>query len=95
MRRRGGGEVTTRFCREHHGAAAAEVRFAEDEGEDGDVEVDVGFPVELPAIPADERIHYGQLPAGTYATVLHRGPYDSLVDTTAALLDWAAAAVRA
>ncbi|HEY7214148.1 MAG TPA: GyrI-like domain-containing protein, partial [Thermoanaerobaculia bacterium] len=30
----------------------------------------------------------GQLPAGTYATVLHRGPYDSLVDTTASLLDW-------
>jgi effector-binding domain-containing protein len=53
------------------------------------VEVDVGFPVELPSIPADERIHYGQLPAGTYATVRHQGAYDSLVDTTAALLEWA------
>ncbi len=53
-----------------------------------EVEVDAGFPVELPSIPADERIHYGQLPAGTYATVRHQGPYDSLVDTTAALLEW-------
>jgi effector-binding domain-containing protein len=55
----------------------------------GDVDADVGFPVELPSIPADERIHYGQLPQGTYATVLHQGPYDSLVDTTASLLEWA------
>jgi len=53
-----------------------------------DVEVDVGFPHELPSIPADERIHYGQLPEGTYATVLHEGAYDSLIDTTKALLDW-------
>lgn len=53
-----------------------------------EVEVDVGFPVELPSIPADERIHYGQLPGGTYATMRHQGPYDSLVDTTAALLEW-------
>jgi effector-binding domain-containing protein len=54
-----------------------------------DVEVDVGFPHQLPAIPADEKIHYGQLPQGTYAAVLHEGPYDSLVDTTKALLEWA------
>ena len=75
-----------------HGLAAsgpALVRYFVVDYNNGDVDVDVGFPVELPAIPADERIHYGQLPAGTYATVLHRGPYDSLVDTTAALLDWA------
>lgn len=75
-----------------HGLAAsgpALVRYFVVDYNNGEVEVDVGFPVELLSIPADERIHYGQLPAGTYATVPHQGPYDSLVDTTAALLEWA------
>jgi effector-binding domain-containing protein len=34
-------------------------------------------------------VHSAQIPAGTFATVIHRGPYDALVQTTAALMDWA------
>ena len=52
------------------------------------VEIDVGVPVEAVTLPADERVRAGVIPAGTFATVVHPGPYDALVKTTAALLDW-------
>jgi effector-binding domain-containing protein len=70
-------------------SAPAIVRYLVVDYNDGEVEIDVGLPVTIPSIPADARIHLGQLPRGTYASVLHRGSYDTLVDTTAALLDWA------
>jgi len=54
----------------------------------GEVEVDVGVPIEAPTLPADDRVYPAQIPAGTFATVIHRGSYDALVKTTAALLDW-------
>lgn len=76
---------------DQHGLSAsgpALVRYFVVNYNNEEVEVDAGFPVELPSIPADERVHYGQLPGGAYATVRHQGPYDSLVDTTAALLEW-------
>jgi effector-binding domain-containing protein len=55
----------------------------------GEIEVDVGIPVGATTLPADARVHSAQIPSGTFATVIHRGPYDALVQTTAALMDWA------
>jgi effector-binding domain-containing protein len=55
----------------------------------GEVEVDVGVPVNAKNLPADDRVHPARIPAGTFATVIHLGSYDGLVNTTAALLEWA------
>jgi effector-binding domain-containing protein len=54
-----------------------------------EVEVDIGLPVSVPSLPEHARILRRTLPAGTYATVIHAGDYAKLVDTTAALLEWA------
>jgi len=54
----------------------------------GEVEIEVGFPVTETELPPHDRVRLGQLPAGRYATVTHRGSYEALVDTTAALLAW-------
>jgi len=54
----------------------------------GEIEVDVGVPVGV-TLPADPRVHSAQIPSGTFATLFHQGPYDALVETTAALMDWA------
>src|SRR5436853_1944520 len=53
------------------------------------VEIDVGVIVEASDLPDDPEIRLGKLPAGTYASVVHSGPYDGLVETTAAFLEWA------
>jgi effector-binding domain-containing protein len=56
------------------------------------VEIDVGLPLDVAdtaSLPADPRVRLQRLPAGTFATVIHHGPYDSLVKTTAGLLEWA------
>ena len=55
----------------------------------GNVKIEVGLPVETDNRPADSRIQSGEIPAGRYVTVVHAGPYESLVNTTAALLAWA------
>ncbi len=53
--------------------------------------VEVGSPTESVVDSAGTgRITSGVLPAGRYATVIHTGHPDSLVDATAALLNWAA-----
>jgi GyrI-like small molecule binding domain len=49
----------------------------------------VGVPVAATTLPADAVVRSAQIPAGTFATVIHRGPYDALVQTRAALMDWA------
>jgi effector-binding domain-containing protein len=54
-----------------------------------EVEIDIGFPVGVPSLPEPARIRHQTLPAGIYATVIHSGDYAKLVDTTAALLEWA------
>ena len=54
----------------------------------GGIEVDVGVPVGV-TLPADPRVHSAHIPSGAFATVIHQGPYDALVETTAALMDWA------
>jgi effector-binding domain-containing protein len=54
----------------------------------GDVEADIAVPVEASCLFEDERVVRGELPAGSYATVAHHGGYRTLVDSTAALLEW-------
>lgn len=54
----------------------------------GEIEFDVGVPVAATTLPANAIVHSAQIPAGAFATVIHRGPYDALVQTTAALMDW-------
>ena len=56
------------------------------------LDIEVGFPV-VTAVPGDERISAGVIPAGRYATLVYSGPYDNegLVNATAGLLAWAEA----
>ncbi|MES1240964.1 MAG: GyrI-like domain-containing protein [Acidobacteriota bacterium] len=53
------------------------------------VEVDIGLPIVPANLPDHGAARPGTLPAGTYASVMHSGDYSGLVETTAALLDWA------
>lgn len=53
----------------------------------GEVEVDVGVPIES-AAPDGGRVRTGEIAGGKYATLIHRGSYASLVETTAKLLGW-------
>ena len=52
------------------------------------LEIECGVPVGA-AVAGDDRVLAGELPAGRYATVLHVGHPDDLVETTGELLDWA------
>jgi effector-binding domain-containing protein len=52
------------------------------------LDVEAGVPVAEPT-DGDGDVTSGTLPAGRYATVTHTGPYEGLVDATAALLRWA------
>jgi effector-binding domain-containing protein len=54
----------------------------------GDVEADIAVPIAPSCLFQDERVVRGELPAGSYATVMHCGGYETLVDSTAALLEW-------
>jgi effector-binding domain-containing protein len=53
------------------------------------IEVEAGFPVDQPVLPAGEVVPSG-LPGGTVVSGTHIGPYDTLVNTYAALSKWAA-----
>lgn len=52
-----------------------------------ELEIEAGVTVDEP-VAGDERVVAGTLPGGTYATLVHTGHPDRLVDATAALLDW-------
>jgi effector-binding domain-containing protein len=58
-------------------------------GNDETVDVEIGIGTSEPA--GGGKIHVGTLPRGKYLTLIHTGPYDRLVNTTAALLEWAKA----
>jgi effector-binding domain-containing protein len=79
------------FLQMHHirPTGAPLIRYLVVDYNTGAVEVDVGAPVDGTALPADKRVHAAEIPAGDFATVIHRGSYDGLVRTTAALLEWA------
>ncbi len=53
------------------------------------LEIEVGVAVAQPII-GDDRVIAGVLPAGTYATSLHVGRPETLIDATRDLLDWGA-----
>jgi len=52
--------------------------------------VEAGIPV-ASAVDDEGDVRGGTLPAGRFAVVTHTGAPDTLVEATAALLDWAAA----
>ena len=56
---------------------------------DETVDVEIGIGTSEPA--GGGKILAGSLPRGRYLTLIHTGPYDRLVNTTATLLDWARA----
>jgi effector-binding domain-containing protein len=58
-------------------------------GKDDTVDVEIGIGTSEPA--GGGKILAGTLPRGRYLTLIHTGPYDRLVNTTAALLEWAKA----
>jgi effector-binding domain-containing protein len=79
------------FLQKHrlHVTGAPLIRYWVVDYNTGEIEVEVGVPVAAGTLPGDAAVHSAQIPAGTFATVIHRGPYDALVQTTAALMDWA------
>jgi effector-binding domain-containing protein len=54
-----------------------------------DIELEAGVPVDR-ALPGDQRVQPGELPAGLAATTLHVGPYDQLPAASEALAAWVA-----
>lgn len=56
-------------------------------GSDETVDVEIGIGTSEPA--GGGKVIAGSLPRGRYLTLIHQGPYDRLVATTVALLDWA------
>jgi effector-binding domain-containing protein len=53
------------------------------------LDIEIGVPVAA-ATSANGRLTPGSLPAGRYASLIHTGPYDQLVQANATLLDWIA-----
>jgi effector-binding domain-containing protein len=51
------------------------------------LEIEFGVPT-ANLVTVDDRVIAGVLPAGRYASLVHRGPYEQLLDANAALLDW-------
>jgi effector-binding domain-containing protein len=51
------------------------------------LEIEFGIPTANP-VTGDDRVIAGVLPAGRYASLVHRGPYDQLTSANGALLDW-------
>lgn len=52
------------------------------------LDVEAGVPVDRAAADG-ERVKFGELPAGDYVTLTHKGHYDGLYDATAMLIGWA------
>jgi effector-binding domain-containing protein len=79
------------FLQKHrvHVTGAPLIRYLVIDYNTGEIEIDVGVPVGGTTLPADARVESVKIPSGTFATLIHRGPYDALVQTTAALVDWA------
>jgi len=51
------------------------------------IEIEVGVPVDG-AAAGDERVSVGEIPAGRYVVAVHTGPYDALMESTRAFLEW-------
>jgi effector-binding domain-containing protein len=72
-----------------HGVAPAGAPFFKYNvcGMERGLEIEFGIPT-ASAVKGDDRVLAGVLPAGRYASLVHRGPYEQLYDANAALLDW-------
>lgn len=64
------------------------IRYVQVDPAQGALLVHVGFPVGDAALEPKAPLVLGELPAGIYVTLVHRGSYEGLVTTTAQLLDW-------
>ncbi|WP_051695551.1 GyrI-like domain-containing protein [Caulobacter sp. UNC358MFTsu5.1] len=53
-----------------------------------DIEMEFGVPIAEPQ-PATDTLITGILPAGRFGEVIHRGPYDGLMEANAKLVGWA------
>jgi hypothetical protein len=55
-----------------------------------ELRVELGVPASVTSadVADDTRLHAAELPAGRYATLLHTGPYDGLLDANSRLLRW-------
>lgn len=53
-----------------------------------ELELEFGVPTKTP-VAGDESVRSGTLPAGRYASLVYRGPYDNLYDANAVLIGWA------
>jgi DNA gyrase inhibitor GyrI len=56
-----------------------------------ELEIELGVPADVSSADGG-RIVPGILPGGNYAVLRHKGPYDGLVASNAALLHWAPSA---
>jgi effector-binding domain-containing protein len=52
-----------------------------------ELEIDVGVPVAIP-LTGDQRIVTDIIPAGNYATLIHTGHFDQLIEANKALQEW-------
>jgi effector-binding domain-containing protein len=52
-----------------------------------ELEIDVGVPVAI-SLTGDQRIVTDIIPAGKYATLIHTGHYNQLIEANQALQDW-------
>lgn len=55
--------------------------------QDGET-IDVGVPLARKASVADERVRFGTLPAGRYATLTYTGPYHGIPQAAQRLMAW-------
>jgi effector-binding domain-containing protein len=52
-----------------------------------ELEIEVGVPVAIP-LTGDQRIATDVIPAGKYATLIHTGHFDQLIEANKALQEW-------
>ncbi|MBK9050999.1 MAG: GyrI-like domain-containing protein [Chloroflexi bacterium] len=56
----------------------------------GKLDIEMAYPVEG-SLSGSGSVSFGVLPAGQYASLLYRGPYDGLMEANAVLIGWAEA----
>jgi effector-binding domain-containing protein len=72
-----------------HGLTPAAAPFFKYNVVDMERGLEIEFGVPTAALAAgDDRVIAGVLPAGQYASLVHRGPYEQLYEANGALLDW-------
>lgn len=71
-----------------NGDQPAGMPFSRYHSMDGEsVDMECGLPV-VSTVDGTDRIRSGELPGGTVATVIHKGPYEGLPQTWSAFFEW-------